>query len=517
MSTVISIPQVVAGAVVIGTTEITGGTAGSVLFVAADGTLGQDNANFFFDDTANSLTLGGAAVASVKLMVRTGADATKGLVVRGNSATQSANILEAQDSGGVARFLVDSVGRPSAPTTGARSERFGALSLPYASTGIENVAVGYEAMNANTSGEANVALGYRALFKNTTGLVNLAMGSLAMEENTSGTSNTAIGAWAFRKNTTASEGTAIGQACFWQNTTGTGNVGIGYAAGYSNTTGSGNLCIGSYSFFTSVTGGSFNIAVGGFSMFSSTGAEACTAIGYNSLAALTTGDELVAIGYNAGSALTTGASGTLIGAFSEAAAVDSQHFVGIGHSAIAASNECSFGPYVNLIKVHGNSTTTNRPRFHLLATDVDNTDATRMYRLSLHAWDTAAREGLRIEGSGSAPLVGFYGVAAVARPGAYTQTYATADKTHANLTSATLTDNSGGTANTTVQALTDPADTPAVADVLRDDLVANLIPELRNNFADVVAQINALRVDLEDVKQLANSMIDDLQALGLMQ
>lgn len=61
--------------------------------------------------------------------------------------------------------------------------------------------------------------------------------------------------------------------------------------------------------------------------------------------------------------------------------------------------------------------------------------------------------------------------------------------------SADLTDNSGGTANNTVQALTDPADTPATADVLRDDLVANLIPELRNNFADLTAKVNkALQV-----------------------
>lgn len=57
---------------------------------------------------------------------------------------------------------------------------------------------------------------------------------------------------------------------------------------------------------------------------------------------------------------------------------------------------------------------------------------------------------------------------------------------------ASLTDNSGGTANDTVQALTNPADTPASADALRDDLVANLIPELRNNIADLAAKINAI-------------------------
>lgn len=102
-------------------------------------------------------------------------------------------------------------------------------------------------------------------------------------------------------------------------------------------------------------------------------------------------------------------------------------------------------------------------------------------------------------------------------PSAYTQTYSTASKTVANLTSATLTDSSGGTANTTVQALTDPTDTPADADALRDNLVAVLLPELRNNFADLAAQINALRVDLANAKNNLNSVIDDGQALGLLQ
>lgn len=61
-----------------------------------------------------------------------------------------------------------------------------------------------------------------------------------------------------------------------------------------------------------------------------------------------------------------------------------------------------------------------------------------------------------------------------------------------------LTDSSGGTANDTVQALTNPADAPATADALRDDLVANLIPELRNNFADLAGKINALRTALRN-------------------
>ena len=83
--------------------------------------------------------------------------------------------------------------------------------------------------------------------------------------------------------------------------------------------------------------------------------------------------------------------------------------------------------------------------------------------------------------------IGFFGAAPVAQ--------ATA--------SAGLTDNSGGTADDTVQALTDPADGPVSADALRDDLVANLIPELRNNYADLAAKINKALTVLRDLGLIA--------------
>lgn len=112
--------------------------------------------------------------------------------------------------------------------------------------------------------------------------------------------------------------------------------------------------------------------------------------------------------------------------------------------------------------------------------------------------------------------VGFYGVTPVARPGAITQTYATADKTHAARTAAALTDNSGGSADTTLAAIPNPADTPVTADSLRDDIVANDLPPIRNNFADLADQINKLRNDQLDTAQIVNAVIDDLQSQGLL-
>ena len=163
------------------------------------------------------------------------------------------------------------------------------------------------------------------------------------------------------------------------------------------------------------------------------------------------------------------------------------------------------------------STTTEQSAGRLIYEWVVATHAIRTARSKWSVYDTAEREAIRIEASGSAPMIGVYGVEAVARPSAYTQTYSTATKTHAARIAVTLTDNSAGTANTTVEALPDPADTPASADALRDDIVTNLLPALRNNFADIVAQINALKADNDNTAQFANQMCDDHQALGWLQ
>jgi hypothetical protein len=98
------------------------------------------------------------------------------------------------------------------------------------------------------------------------------------------------------------------------------------------------------------------------------------------------------------------------------------------------------------------------------------------------------------------PGIGFYNVAPVARAGAYTQTYSTADKTHANATAASVT-HGVGTADATV-----------------DDVGASFSQTtLNNNFKELTTQTNALIADVADAKQLLNSVIDDLQAYGLFQ
>lgn len=108
-----------------------------------------------------------------------------------------------------------------------------------------------------------------------------------------------------------------------------------------------------------------------------------------------------------------------------------------------------------------------------------------------------AADSVQVGGVASAK-VGFYAVAPVTRATAFTQTYATADKTHANPTAAALTVTDGaGTNDGTIGAIT--ADASVIA----------AVQELADQIAKLVA-------DDADTKQLVNSVIDDLQALGLL-
>jgi len=82
--------------------------------------------------------------------------------------------------------------------------------------------------------------------------------------------------------------------------------------------------------------------------------------------------------------------------------------------------------------------------------------------------------------------IGFFSATAVAQRSGYTQTYATADKTHANMTSADLSLGAGANGYATA-----------------------------GEAASVQTEVNALRADLIDLKQFVNSIFDDLQTLGL--
>ena len=97
--------------------------------------------------------------------------------------------------------------------------------------------------------------------------------------------------------------------------------------------------------------------------------------------------------------------------------------------------------------------------------------------------------------------ISFFNQTPVARASAYTQTYSTADKTHAAMTAPASISHSVGSGNN------------AVVDV--KSYFSQTV--LNDNFRDITDVVNELINDVIDVKNLVNSVIDDLQALGLVQ
>ncbi len=156
----------------------------------------------------------------------------------------------------------------------------------------DNVAIGYQSMNALSSAQGNTALGLNALTKNESGKYNTAIGYNAGASLVDQSSNTYIGAGA-GENSTAYQNTAVG-----------------YQAGRTNT-GKTNVFVGAYAGSAS-GGGSYNVGIG-YEALKKVSGDYNVAIGYGALKNLTTGKYNTAIGYNACQHVTTGSHKTCIG------------------------------------------------------------------------------------------------------------------------------------------------------------------------------------------------------------
>lgn len=179
--------------------------------------------------------------------------------------------------------------------------------------GASNTAIGYSALQANTVGSYNVGLGSNALQNNTTGILNTAIGFMANRQNTTGILNTAIGSNALDRNTTGSQNTAIGFSALSANTTGTQNVAVGINTAARNIGGIYNVALGNESMLNNLYG-SGNTAVGYKSLFSSQNNANLTAIGYEALLSTVNGTYgITAVGYRSMYTNTTGWNSTALG------------------------------------------------------------------------------------------------------------------------------------------------------------------------------------------------------------
>jgi hypothetical protein len=243
----------------------------------------------------------------------------------------------------------------------ARNVTAGVLPLEFNSTGNDNTAIGYGAMNANTTGSNNVAVGSSALLSNTIGALNTAVGYGSLNRNTSGNNNTAVGTEALVTNNTGYENTAVGRSALATNgigykntafgvyalnasTVAYGNVAVGHFASAQNITGNNNTAVGisalnaNQSGYENVAVGVFsqqnnsvnqvtaigaaalqvnqanqNVAVGAFSLNKNTTGSNNTATGVGSLTNCTTGSDNTSVGANSLFNCTTQSGNTAVG------------------------------------------------------------------------------------------------------------------------------------------------------------------------------------------------------------
>src|SRR6266403_5177151 len=162
-------------------------------------------------------------------------------------------------------------------------------------TGIQNTAIGFDALQSNTSGNGNTAIGNEALLSNTTGSENTANGGGALFHNMTGNFNTAMGVAALDTNTTGSFNTATGINALFSNTTGNNNTANGLQALFHNTIGGNNTANGEDALFINTTGSNN------------------TATGFQALFGNRTGNDNIALGFGAGFNLTSGSNNIYIG------------------------------------------------------------------------------------------------------------------------------------------------------------------------------------------------------------
>jgi len=262
-------------------------------------------------------------------------------------------------------------------------------------------------LRASTASLSSVAVGLDAQRSLTTGSYNSAIGMSAQYSLTTGSNNSAIGRGAQYYLTTGSYNTAIGVSAQYSLTTGGSNSAIGLDAQYSLTTGSYNSAIGRAAQY-SLTTGSYNSAIG----------RAAQQYLANGSTAATIADNSVYIGANTKQSADSVTNENVFG----------YNATGLGSNTVAIGdlNVTRTGLRGSVDIVASSSTTAGLTQAALVAAWTDSTHATRKARLTLSAYDTAAREAIRAEADGTVARLGFYGATAVVKPTALTATVAAA-------------------------------------------------------------------------------------------
>jgi hypothetical protein len=213
--------------------------------------------------------------------------------------------------------------------------------------------VGDEAGTAITTGDQNVAVGYQALDANETSIQNTAIGDRALTAHT-GLRATAVGCSALAANTTDGYGVAVGYAALTANTTGTLNTAVGSFALTSNDGAGGggdyNTAMGYAALYTNSEGSS-NTGIGYYAGFATTTGTHNTAIGYNANGAVTDGDYNTGLGSAAGDSVTTGTFNVCVGYATDVSAVGAANQISIGTNiSCSEDSQVTIGKSGNVVR-----------------------------------------------------------------------------------------------------------------------------------------------------------------------
>ena len=228
---------------------------------------------------------------------------------------------------------------------------------------LQNTIMGVQAGYSNVTSNNNTYNGFNAGYYQT-GAGNTGVGSLALigaNGTSTGSNNTAVGYQALNANTTASNNTAVGYQASSGGTLAnnvsigyqalyTGgnndNVAIGYQALYTEgNTGNGqNVAIGSGASKISLASAYNNVFVGFRAGFVATSAGSVTCVGATAGYTLTTGGSVTCIGQNAGTGITTGSGGTYIGANTTASSSSASNelVLGVGNGPTGKGSSTAF-------------------------------------------------------------------------------------------------------------------------------------------------------------------------------
>ena len=221
----------------VGTTPITSGTVGRVLFQGTGNVVQEDSA-LFWDNTNKRLGVGATPATAVRLDVRAQGALSTDIAFRVRNSANSADIIRANGLGDV--YIGIDAGRVNTAT----QNTFVGYSSGYSNTsGQSNSVLGNQALALNVVGNNNTAIGFASLRQNVNNS-NTAIGSESLRYNTSGSANTAIGVESLITNTIGIQNTATGASSLYSNTSGNNNVGDGYGALVFNSTGSNNIAVG---------------------------------------------------------------------------------------------------------------------------------------------------------------------------------------------------------------------------------------------------------------------------------